>query len=104
MSMEERIIIGLVMVIIILLCSHFIIKLSRTYPVYRHLKTGNEYVLLHIARQEKDMSRCVVYVAVDEFSTSCLVGNDSLASPAPFVRDYNEFFDGRFKYLRKTSI
>ena len=48
--------------------------------IYKHNKTGNLYLLLHIARETTEAKKVVIYQA--------LYGINSI-----WVRDYNEFFE-----------
>lgn len=55
--------------------------------IYRHVKTGNHYVILsRDALIEATMTRAVVYQAIDH--------------DAVWVRPFDEFFDGRFEAVR----
>lgn len=56
--------------------------------VFRHNKTGTHYVVLYCGRLESSTAPCVIYTAVAE-----------LDDPQPWVREYNEFFDGRFTQI-----
>lgn len=67
---------------------HQAVAPKRRYTVYRHKKTGGHYAVLFIGKLESDSSTCIIYAPVDE-----------LDSPTPWVRDYNEFFDGRFEFI-----
>jgi len=58
-------------------------------PVYRHVKTSGLYrVLLH-GLFERDTVKCVVYKKLDGADAGTV-----------WVRDYNEFYDGRFEYVK----
>lgn len=50
---------------------------------YRHIKTGDEYLVLHEAINEADMAPVVIY--------------QSLLNDEIWVRPKAEFFDGRFE-------
>lgn len=60
----------------------------RRLPVYRHKKTGGHYAVLYEGKQEANGRRCVIYAATDQ-----------LDNPTPWVRDYDEFHDGRFERI-----
>jgi hypothetical protein len=51
-------------------------------PRYVHVKSQDRYEVLEVGRREADCSMVVIY--------------RSLETRAVWVRDYNEFFDGRF--------
>lgn len=65
---------------------------KRKYPLYRHVKSGREYAVLNYGKFESNGKRCVIYAPVD-----------SLKNPEPWVRDYDEFFDGRFIKLSDSQ-
>lgn len=54
----------------------------RNRPRYVHVKSQGRYEVLEIGRRESDCVMVVIY--------------RSLETRAVWVRDYNEFFDGRF--------
>lgn len=61
--------------------------ITRRYEVYRHYK-GGTYAVLYTGRTEHDDKKCVIYCPVLQ-----------LDNPIPWVREYNEFHDGRFEYI-----
>lgn len=65
----------------------------QSYRVYRHLKTGGEYAVLAEGLQEATGRPCVIYTAVA-----------TVLTPRPWVRDYNEFYDGRFEFVKVITF
>lgn len=53
------------------------------FGIYKHTKSGNFYVLLHIGKNEKDGNKVVIYQALDE-------------EHQIWVRNYDEFFGSVF--------
>lgn len=75
--------------VIFLICMVMLMRMTRRRDVYLHIKSGREYVLLYIGRLEADQRKCVVYASAGH-----------VEDPVIWVREYNEFFDGRFVKVR----
>lgn len=66
---------------------------TQTFPMYRHVKSGADYVVLYDGFLEATGARCVIYTSVA-----------SVEAPKPWAREYNEFHDGRFQFIGNLTL
>jgi hypothetical protein len=91
MSADEIILISAIIASLLIgaIATYALTRMS--VPIYLHKKTGNCYMVLTNAKLEGNLQRVVVYARSDELEDTTV-----------WVRDYNEFHDGRFQYMGRV--